>query len=402
MLPLSLFRNSVFTTTSLVGLIVGFALFGSVTYLPLFLQVVNGASPTASGLQLLPVMGGLLIASIGSGQLITRTGRYKLFPIVGTAVMVIGLYLLSLMNAGTSVATASLYMFVLGLGLGLVMQVLVLAVQNAVPYSELGVATSGATLFRSIGGSFGASVLGAIFASQLTQNLDARVPGTGEPRRRPHRPRRPRAAAPGRPRRLRPGVHRLAQRRLPRRGSDRRRGVRAHLVHQGAAAPRHRRDRRAWARRSPFRRTPIRSPSSPASSASSLAASRQTASSNASRHGPRWTSNRPRSGCSVASTATPASTCARSPTPMRSTRSRLENARSALVAAGLIDGGGPLTERGKQTLDTLINCGRDRLDELSSGWEPEQHPELRELIQGLARQFIDTPVGLGTPYPSTP
>ena len=89
-LPLSLFRNSVFTTTSLVGLIVGFALFGSVTYLPLFLQVVNGASPTASGLQLLPVMGGLLIASIGSGQLITRTGRYKIFPIVGTAVMVVG------------------------------------------------------------------------------------------------------------------------------------------------------------------------------------------------------------------------------------------------------------------------------------------------------------------------
>ncbi len=83
-LPLSLFRNSVFTTTSLVGLIIGFALFGSVTYLPLFLQVVNGASPTASGLQLLPVMGGLLIASIGSGQLITRTGRYRIYPIVGT------------------------------------------------------------------------------------------------------------------------------------------------------------------------------------------------------------------------------------------------------------------------------------------------------------------------------
>ena len=176
-LPLGLFRNSVFTTTSLVGLIIGFALFGSITYLPLFLQVVNGASPTASGLQLLPVMGGLLIASIGSGQLITRSGRYKVFPIVGTAVMVVGLYLLSLMDADTSVATASVYMFVLGLGLGLVMQVLVLAVQNAVPYSELGVATSGATLFRSIGGSFGASVLGAIFAAQLTRNLAQAFPG---------------------------------------------------------------------------------------------------------------------------------------------------------------------------------------------------------------------------------
>ena len=178
-LPLSLFRNSVFATTSLVGLIVGFALFGSVTYLPLFLQVVNGASPTASGLQLLPVMGGLLIASIGSGQLITRTGRYKIFPIVGTAVMVVGLYLLSLMDAGTSVATASAYMFVLGFGLGLVMQVLVLAVQNAVDYSQLGVATSGATLFRSIGGSFGASVLGAVFANRLTHNLADQFPGQG-------------------------------------------------------------------------------------------------------------------------------------------------------------------------------------------------------------------------------
>ena len=242
-LPLGLFRNSVFTTTSLVGLIIGFALFGSITYLPLFLQVVNGASPTASGLQLLPVMGGLLIASIGSGQLITRSGRYKVFPIVGTAVMVVGLYLLSLMDADTSVATASVYMFVLGLGLGLVMQVLVLAVQNAVPYSELGVATSGATLFRSIGGSFGASVLGAIFASPVDSQPGAGVPGAGEPRWRALRPVRARAASPGRARRLRPGVHRLAQRRLPRRGSDRRGGVRAHMVHQRAAAARYRRDR---------------------------------------------------------------------------------------------------------------------------------------------------------------
>ena len=202
-LPLSLFRNSVFTTTSLVGLIVGFALFGSVTYLPLFLQVVNGASPTASGLQLLPVMGGLLIASIGSGQLITRTGRYKIFPIVGTAVMVVGLYLLSLMDAGTSVATASAYMFVLGFGLGLVMQVLVLAVQNAVDYSQLGVATSGATLFRSIGGSFGASVLGAIFANQLAHNLADQFPGQGGAVAGRFDPAEPRAAAAGVARRLR-------------------------------------------------------------------------------------------------------------------------------------------------------------------------------------------------------
>jgi predicted MFS family arabinose efflux permease len=149
-LPLRLFRSSVFRASSAIGLVVGVALFGALTYLPLFLQVVNGASPTGSGLQLLPVMAGLLITSIGSGQLITRTGRYKSFPIAGTAIIVLGFYLLSTMDAGTSTLAASVFMFVLGLGLGLVMQVLVLAVQNAVGYEDLGVATSSATLFRSI------------------------------------------------------------------------------------------------------------------------------------------------------------------------------------------------------------------------------------------------------------
>jgi hypothetical protein len=175
-LPLRLFRNSVFSVTSAIGFVIGFALFGAITYLPLFLQIVNGASPTASGLELLPLMAGLLITSIGSGQLITHTGRYKPFPIAGTAVMVVGLYLLSLMDQHTSTATASLYMFVLGLGLGLVMQVLVLAVQNAVSYEDLGVATSGATMFRSIGGSIGTAILGAIFANRLSTNLAHDLP----------------------------------------------------------------------------------------------------------------------------------------------------------------------------------------------------------------------------------
>jgi EmrB/QacA subfamily drug resistance transporter len=175
-LPLRLFRIGVFTLTSVIGLIIGFALFGSITYLPTFLQVVNGASATASGLQLLPLMGGLLITSMVSGQLISRTGRYKPFPIAGTGLMVLGLYLLSRMDAQTSAATASLFMFVLGSGLGLVMQVLVLAVQNAVDYSELGVATSAATLFRSMGGSVGTAVLGSIFASHLTSSLAAKLP----------------------------------------------------------------------------------------------------------------------------------------------------------------------------------------------------------------------------------
>jgi Na+/melibiose symporter-like transporter len=151
--------------------VIGFALFGALTYLPLFQQVVRGDSPTESGLQLIPVMAGVLIGSIGSGQVISATGRYKAFPIAGTAIAAIGMGLLSRLDTGTSTLYGIVAMFVMGLGLGLVMQVLVLAVQNAVDYAELGVATSGATLFRSMGGSLGTAVLGAIFSNRLTHEL---------------------------------------------------------------------------------------------------------------------------------------------------------------------------------------------------------------------------------------
>jgi EmrB/QacA subfamily drug resistance transporter len=170
-LPLHLFRNRVFVVTGAIGFVIGFALFGALTYLPLFQQVVRGDTPTESGLQLIPVMGGVLIGSIGSGQVITATGRYKAFPVAGTAIAAIGMVLLSRLDAGTSTLYASFAMFVMGLGLGLVMQVLVLAVQNAVDYAELGVATSGATLFRSMGGSLGTAVLGAIFTNRLANEL---------------------------------------------------------------------------------------------------------------------------------------------------------------------------------------------------------------------------------------
>jgi EmrB/QacA subfamily drug resistance transporter len=170
-LPLHLFRNSVFRITSAIGFVIGFALFGALTYLPLFQQVVRGDSPTESGLQLVPVMAGVLIGSIGSGQVITATGRYKAFPIAGTAIAAAGMLLLSRLDAGSSTLYGVLAMFVMGLGLGLVMQVLVLAVQNAVDYAELGVATSGATLFRSMGGSLGTAVLGAIFSNRLSNEL---------------------------------------------------------------------------------------------------------------------------------------------------------------------------------------------------------------------------------------
>jgi EmrB/QacA subfamily drug resistance transporter len=168
-----LFANPVFRITSAIGFVVGFALFGALTYLPLFQQVVRGLSPTAAGLQLLPLMAGLLMASIGSGQVITRTGRYRWFPIVGTAIAAAGMLLLSRLDATTGTGEAAAYMFVLGVGLGLTMQVLVLAVQNAVPYAQLGMATSSATLFRSIGGSLGTAILGAIFANRLSHELSA-------------------------------------------------------------------------------------------------------------------------------------------------------------------------------------------------------------------------------------
>jgi len=175
-LPLRLFRNRTFATAVGVGAIVGFAMFGSVTYMPLFLQVVTGSSPTGSGLQLVPMMGGMLVTSVTSGQLISRNGRYKWFPIAGTAVMAVGLFLLSRMTVGTTRGQASMYMLVLGLGMGMVMQVLIIAVQNAVDYSDLGVATSGATLFRLVGGSVGTAALGAIFSAQLTSNLHRALP----------------------------------------------------------------------------------------------------------------------------------------------------------------------------------------------------------------------------------
>jgi EmrB/QacA subfamily drug resistance transporter len=175
-LPLEIFRNRVFTVSSAIGFIVGLALFGSITYLPLYLQDVKGHSPTTSGLLITPMMAGLLITSIGSGQLISSFGRYKPFPIAGTAIMAVGLTLLSHLRVDTSTAEAGAYMLVLGLGLGLVIQVLVLAAQNAVPYKYLGVATSGSTLFRQIGGSIGVAIFGAIFTNQLTHNLAARLP----------------------------------------------------------------------------------------------------------------------------------------------------------------------------------------------------------------------------------
>ena len=197
-LPLELFRNRTFSVCAAIGFIIGVALFGSVTYLPIFLQIVKGRSPTSSGLQLTPMMGGLLVTSIVSGRLISKFGRYKPFPVVGTAVMTVGMVLLSQLDIHSTGVYASLSMLVLGLGLGMVMQVLVLAVQNAVDYRNMGVATSGSLLFRQVGGSIGIALFGAIFANRLRSNLTAYLPvGVHVPK----------TVSPGVVRQLPPAVH---------------------------------------------------------------------------------------------------------------------------------------------------------------------------------------------------
>ena len=176
-LPLQLLRDRVFVVGGGLSLIVGFALFGSVTFLPLYFQTVDAATPSAAGLRLTPMMAGLLVMSITSGQLISRRGRYRIFPIVGTALMALGLFLLSRLDVGTSTFTSVIYLLILGLGLGSTMQVLVLAVQNAVSFEVLGAATSGVTLFRGIGGSLGAAVFGTIFSSRLASGLKGLLSG---------------------------------------------------------------------------------------------------------------------------------------------------------------------------------------------------------------------------------
>jgi EmrB/QacA subfamily drug resistance transporter len=176
-LRLGLFRNQVFCIAAAIGLAAGFAMFGALSYLPLFLQVAHGVSPTISGVYLLPMVLGLLATSVTSGQLIARTGRYKVYPIVGSALMAIALYLLSTLDENTPSWLMNLYFFFLGASLGLIIQVLVIAVQNTVSYSDLGAATSGVTFFRTIGGAFGVSVVGAIFTNQLGRQLAVALAG---------------------------------------------------------------------------------------------------------------------------------------------------------------------------------------------------------------------------------
>ncbi|MET8078607.1 MFS transporter [Streptomyces sp. NPDC005303] len=176
LIPLRLFRDSVFTVTGLVGLVIGVALFGAASYLPTFLQMVDGASATESGLLMLPMMAGIVGASVGAGQLISRTGRYRSWPILGSALSVVGMWLLSRLEVDTPRLQYSIWMAVLGAGIGMVMPVLILAVQNSVRPADLGTATSANNYFRQIGGSVGAAIFGTLFADRLADSLRQRLP----------------------------------------------------------------------------------------------------------------------------------------------------------------------------------------------------------------------------------
>ena len=170
-IPLTLFRSRTFNVSSAMGATIGMAMFGAIVFIPLYLQLVYGSSATKSGLQMLPLMIGLLTAAILSGRAISRIGRYRMFPIAGTATLVVGMFLLSQLGPDTAQWLASLYMLVVGVGIGLVMQVLVLIVQNDAEPGNIGVATATATFFRSMGGSFGVAIFGAIFAARLSDQL---------------------------------------------------------------------------------------------------------------------------------------------------------------------------------------------------------------------------------------
>jgi EmrB/QacA subfamily drug resistance transporter len=180
-LPIRLFRSPVFTVCCVLAFIVGFAMLGALTFLPTFMQFVDGVSATESGLRTLPMVAGMLLTSIGSGSIVGRTGRYKVFPVVGTAIMAAAFVLLSQMDATTPTWQQSLYLFALGTGIGLCMQVLVLVVQSTSSFTDLGVATSGVTFFRTIGSSFGAAIFGSLFANFLASRIGPALIASGAP-----------------------------------------------------------------------------------------------------------------------------------------------------------------------------------------------------------------------------
>ncbi len=389
-LPLLLFHEPIFAVASAIGLIVGLALFGSVTFLPLYLQVVKGESPWASGLQLTPMMAGVLVTSIMSGQFISRFGRYKQFPIAGTALMTVALYLLSRLSVDTSVWFASAYMLVLGLGLGMVMQVLVLAVQNAVEYEHLGVATSGMILFRSIGGAVGVALFGAIFANRLQMQLAQLLPGGAHV---------PSAANPAAIEGLPPRVHNayidaFAASLRP-----------VFLVAAAIAVL-------AFVLSWLLREAPLRKTVEAEGLGESFAMPRDANSLRElerivtvlARRENRWRAyERLAARADVPLSPQEIWLLARLDERASATAGTLArefHAESGQISAPLEElrrrslvraAGGrqiELTSDGRATLDQLVTARRDALAELLAGWSPEEHPEVKALLSQLAQAFV--------------
>ena len=174
-LPLRLFKNHTFSLTSVLGFIIGAGMFGAIVMLPLYLQVVKGNSATSAGLKLIPLMLGIVSMSIFSGKRITATGKYKIFPILGAAIMTLGLILMSTLNETTSFGVLSIYAIMVGAGLGLSMQTIVIALQNSVDFQDMGIATSSNTFFRSLGGAFGTAIFGTIFSNRVAYYLQDNI-----------------------------------------------------------------------------------------------------------------------------------------------------------------------------------------------------------------------------------
>ncbi|HTO00970.1 MAG TPA: MDR family MFS transporter [Microthrixaceae bacterium] len=180
-LPMRLFRNRIFSTTMVLGILIGVGLYGSISFLPLFLQAVSGVSATSSGLLMLPMMAGVMTTSIASGRVVARTGKYRMWPIVGMCIAVGGALLLSTMHPHTSIWLISLYSLVFGIGIGMVMQTVVIVVQNAVDFTDMGVATSSVTFFRQIGGSFGVAIFGTVLTTTIARELPRLLPAGADP-----------------------------------------------------------------------------------------------------------------------------------------------------------------------------------------------------------------------------
>jgi EmrB/QacA subfamily drug resistance transporter len=395
-LPLALFRNRTFATTSGIGFIVGLALFGSVTFLPLYLQIVKGMSPTSSGLQLTPMMAGLLVTSIVSGNLISRFGRYRPFPIAGTAVMTAALGLLATLGVDTPRWTISLYMVVLGLGLGMVMQVLVLAVQNAVPYEQLGVATSGTTLFRQIGGSIGVAVFGAVFANQLQSELANRLPaGVSAPT----------TATPALVDRLPPAVHETYVEAFSAALTP------VFVVAAAAGAV-------AFGLTWLLREIPLRRTTRSDGLGESFASPRDDSSfrelerslSSVAQHENRWRAYEDFAQRAGVDLSPPelwllARIGEREPIRVEALRAEfhpdaepLEHALAGLDARGLVTtvhAAVRLSDDGAQVRERMHAARSASLYELLSGWEPERHAEIRRVVDELARSLAD-----GIPQPA--